>query len=83
MENKYNWIAVQYQMHDCKLYAVAVRVPHNRNMINAFGSSAIVAQICSSKKDAVDLVTAWNEQFQKNGTYAYGDWRKYDLIGEL
>ena len=83
MENKYNWIAVQYQMHDYKLYAVAVRVPRNRNMINAFGSTAIVAQICSSKKDAVDLVTAWNEQFQKNGTYAYGDWRKYDLIGEL
>lgn len=70
---KYYWIAAQIKENG-KNYAYALRVSTSDNLVSKLSRESIVAaNICESKKQAAEIVTAWNEGYKENGSYMFAD----------
>lgn len=71
---KYYWIAAD-TMDNGKHYAFAFRVSENDNLKSRLDGvqNLNAANICQSKKQAAEIVTAWNEGYKANGSYMFAD----------
>lgn len=51
----------------------AVSVSGNENLVSVLESIAglISANVCTSRKEAEAIAAAWNETYEKNGTFYY------------
>lgn len=68
---RYFWLAVQIQENG-KFYAYAVRVCESDNLVSKLSREGLVtANICKSKKQAAEMVTAWNNAHKVNGRYMF------------
>lgn len=68
---KYTWLALQIEENG-KFYAYAMRVSTADNLLSKLSRKSLVtANICTSKKEAGSLVTAWNEAHKENGRYMF------------
>lgn len=64
MKKKISYIAVQVT-EDGKNYAYAVKVSESDNLLSKLAIKGIAAaNLCSTKKEAEEVVTAWNETFK-------------------
>ncbi len=67
-----------------KLCAHVMEVPRNTNLAHYFTNFPYleVAHLCRSRKEAENVVTAWNEIHRQNGEYGFqepdGTWDVYD-----
>ena len=70
---KYYWIAAQIKENG-KSYAYALRVSTSDNLLSKLIRESIVAdKLCATKKQAAEIVTAWNEGYKANGSYMFAD----------
>lgn len=68
---RYFWLAVQIQ-ESGKFYAYAMRVCESENLVSILSREGFAtANICKSKKQAAETVTAWNEAHKANGRYMF------------
>jgi hypothetical protein len=68
---KYFYVAVTV-CESGKYYSYAVKVTQSDNVLSKLAIKNIVtANICPTKKYAVDLVRKWNECYRTNGTYMF------------
>lgn len=66
------YYAVNKETADGKLFAIVMSATEQCNIANQIQDGKTWAcNPCESKKRANDLVYFWNEQYRKNGTYAY------------
>lgn len=73
MKKKISYIAVQVTENG-KNYAYAVKVSESDNLLSKLAIKGIAAaNLCSTKKEAEEVVTAWNEAFKNNGSYMFGE----------
>ena len=66
---KYFYIAAQ-QRTETGFYAYCIRVTNLDNIAERL-RSFYAANVCSSKKQAIEIAEAWNAQFIANGTHAF------------
>ena len=66
---KYFYIAAQ-QRTESGFYAYCIRVTNPDNIAERL-RSFYAANVCSSKKQAIEIAEAWNAQFIANGTHAF------------
>lgn len=67
------WIALQICENE-KYYAYMVPVTEMTNLCTALKTNnPVTANICPTKKEAVSLVTYWNESFKRNGTFLFDE----------
>jgi hypothetical protein len=74
---KYFYIAVQRQT-DSGLYAYCIRVTNLDNIANRL-RTFYAANVCATKKQAIEIAEAWNASFIANGTHAFMNDRRHDL----
>ena len=73
MKKKNSYIAVQVTENG-KNYAYAVKVSESDNLLSKLAIKGITAaNLCGSRKEAEEIVTAWNECFKSNGSYMFGE----------
>lgn len=73
MKKKNSYIAVQVTENG-KNYAYAVKVSESDNLLSKLVIKGIIAaNLCGSRKEAEEIVTAWNECFKSNGSYMFGE----------
>lgn len=73
MKKKISYIAVQVT-EDGKNYAYAIKISERDNLLSKLAIKGIAAaNLCSTKKEAGELVTCWNESFKNNGSFMFGE----------
>lgn len=73
MKKKSSYIAVQVTENG-KNYAYAVKVSESDNLLSKLAIKGIAAaNLCSTKKEAGELVACWNESFKNNNSYMFGE----------
>ncbi len=73
MKNPYKrkFIAAEVEENG-KYYAYVIPVTNSDNLIHKLKVRGIVAaNLCDSKREAGEIVTAWNEAHKANGTYMF------------
>ena len=66
------YYAVNLENENGKLYAAVMSASEQTNIANQLKRDKIWScNPCETKKRAHELVDFWNEQYKKNGTYAY------------
>ena len=69
MKNTY--IAVQIKENN-KYYAYVIKVNAMDNLLSKLEiNNIITANICTTKKNAEEIINLWNESFKSNGTYFF------------
>jgi len=58
-------------------YTLPIKVGQNIKSIWGSQKNAIIFHLCESRKQADDLVIAWNQAYKNNGTY-YFDFPIYE-----
>lgn len=72
MLDKYTWYAIQAKNSDGKMYAWAVRIRNNINLMGYhFGADVISVNACSTKKEAKTIIDDWNKCSKSNGCYMF------------
>ena len=66
---KYYYIAVQRQT-DTGFYAYCIRGTNMDNIVQRMNCFA-AANICTTKREAIEIAEAWNAQFIASGTHAF------------
>lgn len=67
------WLACQIGENG-KFYAYAMRVSAADNLVSKLSRKSLVtANICTSKKEAASIVTAWNEEHKANKRYMFNN----------
>ena len=57
-----------------KNYAYVLKVSESDNLLSKLTIKGITAaNLCSTKKEAGELVACWNESFKINGSYMFGE----------
>ena len=77
---KYFYIAVQRQT-DTGLYAYCIRVTNLDNIAERL-RTFYAANVCTTKKQAIEIAEAWNTGFIANGTHAFMNDRREDLADD-
>lgn len=73
MKKKSSYIAIQVTENG-KSYAYAVKVSESDNLLPKLEIKGITAaNLCSTKKEAEEVVATWNECFKNNGSYMFGE----------
>ena len=73
MKKKISYIAVQVTENE-KNYAYVVKVSESDNLLSKLAIKGITAaNLCGFRKEAEEVVTAWNECFKNNGSYMFGE----------
>lgn len=74
MKTKYSYIAVQIEENG-KWYAYAEKVSEYDNLYTRLERIRNIqtANVCPTKKAAVELVKFWNDSFRQNGCYMFDD----------
>lgn len=73
MKKKISYITVQVTENG-KNYAYAVKVSESDNLLSKLAIKGITAaNLCSTKKEAEEVVTAWDESFKNNGSFMFGE----------
>ena len=73
MKKKSSYITVQVT-ESGKNYAYAVKVSESDNLLSKLAIKGIAAaNLCNTKKEAEEVVTAWNESFKNNGSFMFGE----------
>jgi hypothetical protein len=74
---KYFYIAAQRKT-DSGFYAYCIRVTNLDNIAERL-RSFYAANVCTTKKQALEIAEAWNTGFIANGTHAFMNDRRQDL----
>lgn len=73
MKKKISYIAVQVT-ESRKNYAYVLKVSESDNLLSKLSIKGITAaKLCSTKKEAEKVVSAWNESFKNNGSFMFGE----------
>ena len=73
MKKKSSYIAVQVT-ESGKNYAYAIKVSESDNLLSKLAiKGTAAANLCSTKKEAEKVVSTWNECFENNGSYMFGE----------
>lgn len=71
--NKYYYFAVTVS-ESGKNYSYMLKASQSDNLLNKLAIPNITAaNICPTKKCAIDLATHWNECYKLNGTYMFDE----------
>lgn len=68
------YIAVQTQEHG-RLYAYTIPVTESNNVLSVLAAhkNLIAANVCETKRRAVELVTAWNNTAKQNDRFLFDE----------
>lgn len=68
------YIAVQTQENG-RLYAYTIPVTESNNVLSVLAAhkNLIAANVCETKRRAVELVTAWNNTAKQNGRFMFDE----------
>lgn len=71
---KHTYFAVAIEEND-KYYAYVVKCAEGDNVLCSLNSikGIVHANVCTTKKRAVELVNAWRTQYKANGSYLFNE----------
>lgn len=71
---KRTYIAAQAQENG-RLYAYTIPVTESSNILSVLSAqkNLIAANVCETKRRAVELVTAWNNTAKQNGRFMFDE----------